>query len=58
LSSRGALQKREAAVNYQRALEILQPLAGENRLTAEQKTWISRLDAGLKAIGVAEPRLM
>jgi hypothetical protein len=45
----GAPQKREAGVNYQRALEILRPLAVENRLTAEQKTWISRLEARLKA---------
>ena len=30
-------QKREAGAKYQRALEILRPLAVENRLTAEQK---------------------
>jgi hypothetical protein len=45
LEQQGAPQKREAGVNYQRALEILRPLAVENRLTAEQKTWISRLEA-------------
>ena len=49
LEQQGAPQKREAGVNYQRALEILRPLAIENRLTAEQKTWISRLEARLKA---------
>jgi hypothetical protein len=50
LEQQGTPQKREAGVNYQRALEILRPLAAENRLTAEQKTWISRLEARLKAI--------
>jgi hypothetical protein len=49
LEQQGAPQKHEAGVNYQRALEILRPLAIENRLTAEQKTWISRLEARLKA---------
>jgi len=49
LDQQGAPQKREAGANYQRALEILRPLAIENRLTAEQKTWISRLEARLKA---------
>ena len=44
LEQQGTPQKREANVNYQRALEILRPLAAENRLTAEQKTWISRLE--------------
>ena len=50
LEQQGTLQKRAAGVNYQRALEILRPLAVENRLTAEQKTWISQLEARLKAI--------
>ncbi|HSZ76872.1 MAG TPA: hypothetical protein VK775_05705, partial [Chthoniobacterales bacterium] len=50
LEHQGTPQKREAGVNYQRALEILRPLAVENRLTAEQKTWISRLVVLLKAI--------
>ena len=50
LEHQGTPQKREAGVNYQRALEILQPLAAENRLTAEQKTWISQLEVRLKAI--------
>ena len=36
LEQQDAPQKREAAVNYQRALEILRPLGVENRLTAEQ----------------------
>jgi hypothetical protein len=50
LEQHGIPQKREAGVNYQRALELLRALAVENRLTAEQKTWISRLEARLKAI--------
>ena len=50
LERQGTPQKREAGVNYQRALEILRPLAAENRLKAEQKTWISQLEARLKAI--------
>jgi hypothetical protein len=49
LEQQGAPHKRVAGANYQRALEILRPLAIENRLTAEQKTWISRLEARLKA---------
>jgi hypothetical protein len=48
LEQQGAPQEREASVNYQRALEILRPLAAENRLTAEQKTLISRLEARLR----------
>jgi tetratricopeptide (TPR) repeat protein len=48
LEQQGAPQQREAGVNYQRALDILQPLAAENRLTEEQKTWISLLEARLK----------
>jgi len=36
LEQQGAPQKREAGVNYQRALEILRPLAIENRLTADR----------------------
>jgi hypothetical protein len=43
-------QKREAGVDYQRALELLRPLAVESRLTAEQKTWISQIEVRLKAI--------
>jgi len=43
-------QKREAGAKYQRALEILRPLAVENRLTTEQKTWISRIETRLNAI--------
>jgi hypothetical protein len=50
LEQQGAPQKREAGVNYQRALEILRALAAENRLTTEQKTWISQLESRLKAI--------
>ena len=50
LEQQGTPQKREAGVNYQRALEILRALAVENRLTAEQKTWISLLEVRLKAI--------
>ena len=50
LEQQGSPQKREAGVNYQRALEILRALAVENRLTAEQKTWISLLEIRLKAI--------
>jgi hypothetical protein len=50
LEQQGTPQKREAGVNYQRALELLRPLAAQNRLTAEQKTWISQLEAQLKAI--------
>ena len=50
LEHQGTPQKREAGVNYQRALELLRALAAENRLTAEQKTWISGLEARLKAI--------
>ena len=50
LEQQGAPQKREAGLNYQRALELLRALAVENRLTAEQKTWISQLEARLKAI--------
>jgi hypothetical protein len=51
LERQGAPQKREAAINYQRALEML--LAIEGKLTAEQKTWISQLGVRLKAM--AEP---
>jgi tetratricopeptide (TPR) repeat protein len=50
LEQQGTPQKREAGVNYQQALELLQSLAVENRLTAEQKTWISQLEVRLKAI--------
>jgi tetratricopeptide (TPR) repeat protein len=50
LEQQGVSQKREAGVNYQRALEILRPLVVENRLTAEQKTWINQLEVRLKAI--------
>jgi hypothetical protein len=51
LEQQGTPQKREAGVNYQRALELLRALAVEkNRLTAEQKTWISQLEVRLKAI--------
>jgi len=50
LEQQGAPQKGEAGVNYQRALDILRPLAVENKLTAEQNTWISELEARLKAI--------
>jgi hypothetical protein len=50
LEQQGAPQKREAGVNYQRALEVLRALAVENRLTAEQKTWIFQLEVLLKAI--------
>ena len=50
LEQQGTPRKREAGINYHRALEILQPLAAENRLTAEQKTWISLLEARLKVI--------
>ncbi|MBV8140977.1 MAG: tetratricopeptide repeat protein, partial [Verrucomicrobia bacterium] len=50
LERQGAPQKREAGVNYKRALEILRHLAVENRLTADQNTWMSRLEARLKAI--------
>ena len=48
LERQGAPQNREAAINYQRALEML--LAIEGKLTAEQKTWISQLEVRLKAI--------
>ena len=50
LEQHGTPQKREAGVNYQRALELLRALAVENRLTAEQKTWIPKLEVRLKAI--------
>jgi hypothetical protein len=50
LEQQGTPQKREAGAKYQRALEILRPLAVENRLTPEQTTWISRIEARLKAI--------
>ena len=50
LEQQATPQKREAGVNYQRALEILRPMAAKNRLTAEQKTWISLLEGHLKAI--------
>ena len=48
LEQQGTPQKREAGVNYQRALELLRALAVENRLTAEQKTWISQLEVRLR----------
>jgi Spy/CpxP family protein refolding chaperone len=51
------LSLREAGANYQRALEILLPLAVENRLTAEQKQWISQLEAGLKAVGREDTKM-
>ena len=50
LEQQGTPQKREAGVHYQRALELLRSLAVENRLTAEQKTWISQFEVRLKAI--------
>jgi hypothetical protein len=50
LEQQGTPQKREAGAKYQQALEILRPLAVENRLTAEQKKWIARIEARLKAI--------
>jgi tetratricopeptide (TPR) repeat protein len=50
LEQQGAPQKGKAGVNYERALEILRRLAAENRLTADQKTWISQLEARVKAI--------
>ena len=56
LEQQGTPQKREAGVNYQRALELLRSLAVENRLTAEQKTWISQLEVRLKAITKEPPR--
>jgi len=37
LEQQGTPQKREAGVNYRRALEILRPLAVENRLTGGAK---------------------
>ena len=56
LEQQGTPQKRAAGVNYQRALELLRSLAVENRLTAEQKTWISQLEVRLKAITKEPPR--
>jgi tetratricopeptide (TPR) repeat protein len=56
LEQQGTPQKREAGVNYQRALELLRSLAVENRLTAEQKTWISQLEVRLRAITKEPPR--
>jgi tetratricopeptide (TPR) repeat protein len=50
LEGLGSPQKQEAGVNYKQALEILRTLAVENRLTAEQKTWISQLEARLKVV--------
>jgi tetratricopeptide (TPR) repeat protein len=50
LEQQGTPQKREAGVYYKRALELLRSLAVENRLTAEQKIWISQLEIQLKAI--------
>src|SRR5271166_1436183 len=56
LEQQGTPQKRAAGVNYQLALELLRSLAVENRLTAEQKTWISQLEVRLKAITKEPPR--
>jgi hypothetical protein len=50
LEQQATPQKREAGVNYQRALELLRSLAVENRLTAEQETWISQLEVLLKGV--------
>jgi tetratricopeptide (TPR) repeat protein len=57
LEQQGEPQKREAGPNYQRALEILRSLAGENRLTAKQQTWISLLEARLKAISSEDTKM-
>ena len=43
-------QRKEAAANYQRALDILRPLAAGNRLTADQKGWIANVQKRLDAL--------
>ena len=56
LEQQGSPQKREAEAKYQLALEILRPLAVQNRLTAEQKPWISQIEARMQAITKARSR--
>jgi tetratricopeptide (TPR) repeat protein len=43
-------QKKEAATNYQRILDILRPLAAANRLAANQKGWIADVEERLEAL--------
>jgi hypothetical protein len=43
-------QKKEAATNYQRILDILRPLAATNRLAANQKGWITDVEERLEAL--------
>jgi tetratricopeptide (TPR) repeat protein len=43
-------RKKEAATNYQRILNILRPLAAANRLTADQKGWITDAEKRLDAL--------
>jgi hypothetical protein len=41
---------KDATANYQKALDILRPLAAENRLTAEQKGWIDSIEKRLETL--------
>ena len=43
-------RKKEVATNYQRILNILRPLAAANRLTADQKGWITDAEKRLDAL--------
>jgi tetratricopeptide (TPR) repeat protein len=43
-------QKKEAATNYQRILDILRPLAAANRLAANQKDWSADVEKRLEAL--------
>jgi tetratricopeptide (TPR) repeat protein len=43
-------RKRDAAANYQKALDILRPLAAENRLTAAHKGWIDIIEKRLETL--------
>jgi tetratricopeptide (TPR) repeat protein len=43
-------QKKEATTHYKRILNILRPLAAANRLTADQKGWITDAEKRLDAL--------
>jgi tetratricopeptide (TPR) repeat protein len=43
-------QKKEAATNYRRILDILRPLAAANRLAVGEKGWIVNVEKRLEAL--------
>ena len=52
LENQGAFERKQAAVNYERALKILRLLPAADRLTGEQKDWIKWTEDRMAALTV------